>query len=127
MSKEVDDLLLARERTHLAEERSRLSYERTFLSWIRTGLALVGGGVLIVRLLPRENFSNQHIVEIIGFLLILLGLGIFLLATLDYRHSFQKLKVSAGYAGSLTVIYCITLLLAAISVALLFIVFYIEQ
>src|ERR1700721_145720 len=93
-------LFLARQRTLLANERNRLANERTFLAWIRTGLAVVGGGVALIRLLSFENPEHQKVAQIIGGVLICLGICMFFLSFLDYLGSYRKLAVKDGYAGS---------------------------
>ena len=120
MSDYLDErVLLAKERTALAGERNRLSNQRTFLAWTRTGLASVGGGVAIVRLLTFANPSHQMAAQIIGAVLIILGIVIFFLSLMDYRDTYKRLKVKEGYVEITATAISITLCL--ISLALLII------
>lgn len=124
MLEETDErILLARERTELSKERSRLANERTFLAWIRTGLASVGGGLAIAHFLTFHDATHQILAEVVGCILVILGIVIFGLSFFDYRSSYQKLHVKGVYAGSVGVISAISFTLIAISLVLLAIVF----
>lgn len=110
---------LAKERTRLASERNRLANERTFLSWIRTGLAIVGGGIAVMRLLTFEHILHQHMAQVSGMILIILGLSMFVLSAFDYRRSMEELKVFPGLAGSTATILTIVLVLVGVCTTLI--------
>ena len=112
-------ILLAHQRTVLANERNKLANERTFLAWTRTGLAIVGGGVAIIRLLTFENPNHQKVAQLIGAVLIVLGIIMFFLSFIDYSNSYKKLKVKDAYAGSIWSIALIAFILTIISIMLL--------
>ncbi|MGZ3633017.1 MAG: YidH family protein [Parachlamydiaceae bacterium] len=114
---------LARERTDLARERNRLANERTFLAWIRTGLASVGGGLATIRFLNFQHLSHEIVSQIVGSVLVILGITIFLLSYLDYKKRFNRLELQSGYTNSIHTIGAISLVLIAISCALLIIAF----
>lgn len=114
----VERVLLAKERTSLANERNKLANERTFLAWLRTGLASVGGGVAIIRLLPFQNSKNQFIAEILGSILVILGITIFFMSFLDYRTNF-RITTKHGFASSIWFTSVIMFVLEIISIFLL--------
>lgn len=118
-----DQVTMAHERTVLAGERTVLANERTFSAWIRTGLANVGGGVAIIRLLIFHNPTHLFLAQVIGCVLILLGIAIFLMAYLDYKKGHEKLQMHSGYAGSMWAVTGIVTVLVFISVTLLLISF----
>ncbi len=86
----------AKERTFLAAERNQFAAERTFLAWIRTGIACIGGGIAFERLLTFDTPIHKHLAYLIGVLLILLGMGIFIISLSEYEKQCAKLpfKVS---------------------------------
>jgi putative membrane protein len=118
-----ENTLLARERTHLARERNRLANERTFLAWIRTGLASVGGGLAIIRFLTFQHLSHQITAQIVGSILVGLGIAIFFLSLFDYKRTCESLKLESGCASSVRVMSVISFILIGISFALLIIAF----
>ncbi len=124
-SHQDQQIALALERTQLAGERNRLANERTFLAWVRTGLASVGGGVAVIRLLTFENTQHQFLAQIIGSVLVLLGITIFFLSFLDYIRTNKKLEVKNGKA-SLFSVTLISIVLILASLILLFITFKLE-
>jgi putative membrane protein len=69
-------------RQSLALERTILANERTLLSYIRTAVALSGSGLTI------QHFSHTLFFNILGWVLVPLGL---LMALLGYRQ-YRKLK-----------------------------------
>jgi putative membrane protein len=114
---------LANERNKLANERNRLANERTFLAWVRTGLASVGGGLAIIRFLTFQDRNHQILAQIIGCLLVALGISLFILSFFDYKHSYQKLRIKDGYAGSVASMSAIAFVLTIVSISLLLIAF----
>jgi putative membrane protein len=115
--------LLAEKRTALANERNRLSNERTFLAWVRTGLATVGGGVAIMRLLSFENLHHRLLAQLVGAVLVILGVVIFILSSFDYASSYKKMKLKNGFISSMWWIISISVVLCILSMILLFITF----
>lgn len=81
------------QRTLLAVQRNQLATERTFLSWIRTGIACIGGGVAFERILAFESPINKLLAYVVGVLLILLGMGIFLISYIEYEKEYRRLKI----------------------------------
>ncbi len=106
------------QRTLLAVQRNQLAAERTFLSWVRTGIACIGGGVAFERILAFETPINQILAYVVGILLILLGMGIFLRANIEYEKEYHRLQafdssyvVSLGYRRLVTgVLWIISLI-----------------
>lgn len=82
----------AEQRTLLASERNQLAAERTFLSWLRTGIACIGGGIAFDRLFAFETPAHQMIAYFVGFVLILLGAGIFVGSYLEYEKAYRIFK-----------------------------------
>ena len=111
------------ERILLAKKQTLLANERTFLSWTRTGLACVGGGLAIIRFLTFQNSSHQLLAQLMGSVLVLLGVSIFTLSLFDYMDSYKKLQIKNGYAGSVWTISTITFILITVSLLLLLIAF----
>ncbi len=112
---QIEQLSLAEERTFLAIERSQLAYERTFLSWLRTGLGCVGGGIAFVRLLAFRSTGHQISAQVIGSVLILLGITIFIFSQLSYKKRIRLLGIEREEESSLPVVVCITFALVVIS------------
>lgn len=120
---EEETVRLAKQRTGLAVQRNRMSNERTFLSWIRTGLASVGGGIVVIRLLGFEDPSHQLASHIVGILLVLLGVGIFVMSLFEYLRNSKHLRTQDATGletGSLAIV---AISFALLSIALLLILF----
>ena len=89
--------------TDLAVDRTRLAYERTLLAWIRTAISLITFGFTIYKFFQLELARVAPRPErLIGprefaLLMILIGLGSLVLATLDHRRDLKAL--SAQYPG----------------------------
>lgn len=66
-------------RDFLATDRTVLANERTFLAYVRTAVALSLGGVSLIK------FINILIIQIFGWLLIPLGIFIFVIGAIRYR------------------------------------------
>lgn len=131
---EIDDLslseLLASERTSLANKRNVLALkrnlqaaERTYSAWVRTGFSIVSAGVAFAGWLRETDavmFSN-----IVGSLLILVGVMSFMYAWYGYYDTYKWLNLMATTeqeegipeTGELTVITIITIMLLIISVS----------
>jgi putative membrane protein len=74
----------AEQRTDWAQHRTVLANERTFSAWLRTGLSAIGGGVAIVEFIGSQE--GEFIARILGFILILIGAGVILLAFWRYNQ-----------------------------------------
>ncbi len=82
----------------LAADRTRLAYERTLLAWIRTAISLITFGFTIykffqlelARVAPRPErlFGPREF----ALLMILIGLGSLLMATLEHRRDLNALR-----------------------------------
>lgn len=98
---DIDDLslsdLLASERTNLANKRNVLALkrnlqaaERTYSAWVRTGFSIVSAGVAFAGWLRETDavvFSN-----IVGSLLVLVGIMSFVYAWFGYRDTYKWLN-----------------------------------
>lgn len=81
-----------KDKQFLEAERNYLAAERTFLSWIRTGLAGVGGGIALIRFLPFTLPLHQAIAYAVGLLLVVWGMSLFVLSTLEYEKASAQLQ-----------------------------------
>ncbi len=84
----------------LSEERTLLAAERTFSAWLRTALAAIAGGVAILRLISFKTETHRIVAHIIGELLILWGILLIVLASIDYKKMHKKLVVAKSYKSS---------------------------
>ena len=50
----------------LAEERTLLASERTYSAWIRTALAAMAGGIAVLRLITFKSDTHQIVAHIMG-------------------------------------------------------------
>ena len=73
-------------RDRLAENRTTLANERTLLSYIRTALTLFAVGVTFFR------FFEYPLIELIGLVLIPLGIFTFIRGLISYRKTLQVMK-----------------------------------
>jgi putative membrane protein len=96
--------------TKLAFDRTRAAFERTMMSWTRTATSLITFGFSIYKFfqleLPNARQQNRFIGPR-GFSLILvsIGLGSLVLATLEYRQNIRALGMQyTGQTRSLAVI-----------------------
>lgn len=76
----------------LAEERTLLAAERTFSAWLRTALAAMAGGLAILRLIIFKTETHRIIAHIIGEMLIIWGCLIIILSSIDYKRSRNTLQ-----------------------------------
>ena len=81
--------------THLALERTRMASERTLFSLIRTGFAIAGGGLLITRLLARDDLIGQ-ISELISIVFVVIGFILILIGLHSYHKIASKIKEHDG-------------------------------
>ena len=74
-------------RDWLALDRTVLANKRTFLAYGRTAMALFALGIAFVRLIHHEFF------EISGFVLMALGIVIFIIGTREYFANAARFKL----------------------------------
>ncbi len=79
-----DEMIL---RDWLAMDRTILANKRTFLAYGRTAIALFVLGIAFVRL------TNHQFFEISGFVLMSLGIMIFIVGSREYITTHKRLKV----------------------------------
>ena len=113
---------LAEQRTDLAIQRTILANSRTFSAWIRTGLSLVLAGLAIAKFIGENEIFEEYVL-FIGIMFVLMGIGIYILALLSYKKSFDELKQSdkksAISFGLLIAITGAMILLAVLIIGLL--------
>lgn len=83
--------------TKLAYERTRLAYERTMQAWIRTAASLITFGFSVYKFFQIERPAGLKQVGIIGArefgeILVVLGIGSLVLATIEYRGRERELE-----------------------------------
>jgi putative membrane protein len=83
--------------TKLAYERTRVAYERTMQAWIRTSASLITFGFSVYKFFQIDrpvNFKQTSIIgsREFGEILVLLGIGSLVLATLEYRARLQEIE-----------------------------------
>jgi putative membrane protein len=121
---------LAHERTKEALVRTRLAHERTMMAWVRTTTSLISFGFTIYKFFQymRETAAvgadgrllNPRAVALV---MIALGVGTLLLATLEHRRNMSELQelyepygtmprsLAAGVAVAISVLGLIGLIL----------------
>ena len=81
------------------DPRFSLANERTFLAWIRTALALIAGGVALEAL----GLDLQPGLRLAGsVVLIVAGLGVPILAWLEWGRTERALRATSPLPGSAT-------------------------
>ena len=89
-------------RTALALERTRLAHERTLMAWVRTAPSLISFGFTIYKafeyLRERQPAVAHGILGPRNFALVLIGLGIgaLVLATVQHRGDVRRLEAQYG-------------------------------
>jgi putative membrane protein len=83
--------------TKLAADRTRLAYERTMMAWLRTSTSLISFGFTIQKFFQIESRGTSHYDGLLGpsnfgRFMILAGLVILVLATLEHRRDLNALK-----------------------------------
>jgi putative membrane protein len=82
--------------TRLAVDRTRLAYERTMMAWVRTATSLISFGFTIQKFFQIENQAprSQGLLRPgnFGRLMVLAGLLVLLLSTIDHRREIAALK-----------------------------------
>ena len=90
----TDDLIL---RDYLAADRTVLADERTLLSYIRTAMAFAAAGAALI------HFFDSTFVEVVGWVLISLAIGILAVGAQRYLRMRQRLAklVDKGFTKDL--------------------------
>ena len=78
----IDELIL---RDYLAADRTVLANERTLLSYVRTATAFAAAGAALI------HFFDSAFVEVVGWVLIALAIGILAVGAQRYLQMRQRL------------------------------------
>jgi putative membrane protein len=99
---------LADDRTSLALDRTRLAHERTLMAWVRTAVSLISFGFTIYKffqgLQDAERVQGvQRLLGPRGFAMVMIGLGVgsLVLATIQHRHELAALTAQYPQYGPL--------------------------
>jgi putative membrane protein len=98
MTDPVDKKLTGAEAsTKLAADRTRLAYERTMMAWLRTSTSLISFGFTIQKFFQIEakgtgQYGGFFGPGNVGRLMILAGLVVLVLATLEHRRDVNALR-----------------------------------
>jgi putative membrane protein len=99
---------LADERTSLALDRTRLAHERTLMAWVRTAVSLISFGFTIYKFFQGLREADRieaarHMFGPRGFALVMIGLGVgsLVLATIQHRVEMTKLATQYSQYGPL--------------------------
>ena len=99
----MDDVLGARplainDATRLALSRTILAHERTLMAWVRTSTSMISFGFTIYKFFQfvQDDRAAQHAQKLleprgVALVMILIGVGGLVLATIDYRHQMDVL------------------------------------
>jgi putative membrane protein len=100
----MDDVLGARplainDATRLALSRTILAHERTLMAWVRTSTSMISFGFTIYKFFQfvQDDRSVRHAQTLleprgVALVMILIGVGGLVLATIDYRHQLETLR-----------------------------------
>jgi len=99
---------LADERTSLALDRTRLAHDRTLMAWVRTGTSLISFGFTVYKFFQymRENqpAAVPHRLlspRLFGMMMIGLGIGALILATIEHRSQMRLLQTKYAQYGQM--------------------------
>ena len=94
------------ESTRLAIDRTRLAHERTLMAWVRTAVSLISFGFTIYKFFQglqdaQRIEAAQRVVGPRGFGLIMIGLGVgsLVLATIQHRSETRALAAEFSQYG----------------------------
>jgi putative membrane protein len=89
--------------TQLAVDRTRLAHERTLMAWIRTSVSLISFGFTIYKFFQylRESEHASPVANALnprrfGMSMILLGLLMLVVATIQHRRDLKVLETRYG-------------------------------
>lgn len=115
-------LLMIAKNNNFENSREHLANERTFLAWIRTSIALMGFGFVIVKFsLFLEQFSltlgakynpSREYGEIVGIIMLGMGLLFALLAFIQYKNNEKKLNNKQYFPSSRLYLFLTLIMLA---------------
>lgn len=88
----------------LAKERTRLAAERTLLSWVQNSLLLIGSGIAIDRIarnvsraFPADQaYASQTLASGISLGALAVGIGLLVLAALEYPVKLRAMETAAA-------------------------------
>ena len=83
--------------TRLAFDRTRLAHDRTMMAWVRTATSMISFGFTIYKFFQLDINKGVRGDRLIGprefaLLLIAVGLGSLLVATIQHRRDINELK-----------------------------------
>ena len=85
--------------TRLALSRTILAHDRTLMAWVRTSTSMISFGFTIYKFFQfaQNDRSAQHAETLleprgVALVMILIGVGGLVLATIDYRHQMDVLR-----------------------------------
>lgn len=116
---------LSAERSKLAVQRTILANARTFSAWVWTGLSIVLARLAIVGFIGENDMFSNLVVSLgisIGFLFVLLGIIIYIMAYINYKKSLDEMNIEeVTTAISLRFLFLITsgMILTALLIAFL--------
>ena len=112
--------------TRLAIDRTRLAHERTLMAWVRTATSLISFGFTIYKFFQylRENqpaVSSAGLIgpRELGLIMIALGVGSLLMATLAHRRDMQTLRAQYGVLVPMSLATVTATLIGGLGVLLL--------
>jgi putative membrane protein len=89
--------------THLAVERTWLAHERTLMAWVRTSLSLISFGFTIYKFFQYllQSVQGSPVTSALnprrfGMAMIMLGLFVLVVATVQHRHNLKLLETRYG-------------------------------
>jgi inner membrane protein YidH len=85
--------------TRLALSRTILAHDRTLMAWVRTSTSMISFGFTIYKFFQfvQNDRSAPHAETLleprgVALVMILIGVGGLVLATIDYRHQIEALR-----------------------------------
>ena len=104
----LDTSATADPRTALAIERTRLAHERTLMAWVRTTISLISFGFTIYKAFDYLHGRQPDVARGIlsprnfAMVLIVLGIAVLVLATVQHRRDLHMLQARYGPQPSST-------------------------